>query len=234
MKSLFKKIQKFQEDFIFKKTIKNSSIRRRKITNMQRKYICEQWNKNLVQFKKKYIKSLIFFQKNSVILEIGFGNGIFITQLAKKFPKKFFLGIEVYLPGIARCLQIIEEMKITNLKIIYFDAYSILQYMIPDNSIEEIFVFFPDPWNKNKHKKRRMLKKNFLEKIFKKLKYFGKFRMVSDSVSYIKEVKNILKKSSYFHKIQNKTRVVKYLNTKYFFKKSQNSKILELSYKKLY
>ncbi|MFP4363775.1 MAG: tRNA (guanosine(46)-N7)-methyltransferase TrmB [Spirochaetia bacterium] len=103
-----------------------------------------------------------FGNTNPVIIEIGFGMGGPTLEIAKGFPETNFIGIEVHKPGIGKLASDIQEQNIKNLRIIEGDAVSVFQHMLPGNSLAGIHVFFPDPWPKKKHHKRRLLQPEFV------------------------------------------------------------------------
>jgi tRNA (guanine-N7-)-methyltransferase len=126
----------------------------------------------------------IFGNKNGVTLEIGFGSGIATAVIASENLDKNYLGIEVHRPGIGRLLWEIKKRGILNIKIIEYDAVQVLEKMIPASSLDAVHVFFPDPWPKKKHRKRRLIQRPFTEKLANCLKHNGYFYMVTDSEDY--------------------------------------------------
>jgi len=131
-----------------------------------------------IDFKKLYGNS------NSVIMEIGFGMGIATAEIAENNPGKNYLGIEVHKPGIGRLLWEMEKRNISNIRIIEFDAVQASEKMIPAGSLDAIHLFFPDPWPKKKHHKRRLIQRPFTEKLASCLKPGGYLYMVTDWEDY--------------------------------------------------
>jgi tRNA (guanine-N7-)-methyltransferase len=113
--------------------------------------------------------SAIFNNNNPVVIEIGFGQGQATAQIAKNNPGTNYIGIEVFKAGIGKLLWRIENMQLTNIKIIEGDAVEILQKMIPDSSVSTFHIFFADPWPKKKHHKRRLIKRTFTDLLASKL-----------------------------------------------------------------
>jgi tRNA (guanine-N7-)-methyltransferase len=111
----------------------------------------------------------LFGNTHSVILEIGFGMGIATAIIAEQNPKKNYLGIEVHRPGIGRLLWEIEKRGLANIRIIEGDAVEILRSVVPDSSLAGIHVFFPDPWPKKRHHKRRLITFPFTALLARKL-----------------------------------------------------------------
>lgn len=125
-------------------------------------------------FPKKY---------KEIILEIGFGDGGHLAEQALRNKDSAFIGSEIYINGIASLLKKISDEKIENIKIFKEDARIFLE-KIPDNSLDKIFILFPDPWPKAKHHKRRLISENTLELLHKKLKPGGFTRLATDWPDY--------------------------------------------------
>ncbi len=126
-------------------------------------------------------------------LEIGFGDGKYLTEHALNNPKQSFIGIEVFESGLANTYKKIEKFNITNLKLIQGDVAQIFSKNKSKNLFDLITIFFPDPWPKSKHKKRRLLKKNFFLILQSLLKKQGKIIIKTDWQDYAKEIVETLK-----------------------------------------
>ncbi len=122
--------------------------------------------------------------EKELIIEIGFGMGDATYRIALENPDKEYLGIEVYKPGIGKLLDRIEKEEIKNLKVIEHDAVEVLKHMIKDDSVGGFHIFFPDPWPKKKHHKRRIIQRDFLELLASKLKKGGYVYAVTDWENY--------------------------------------------------
>jgi tRNA (guanine-N7-)-methyltransferase len=120
----------------------------------------------------------------SVILEIGIGNGDALIEMAGNNPDILHIGVEVHRPGIGRCLSIIEKNKLANVRLISHDAVEVMQHMIPAQSLDKILLFFPDPWHKKRHHKRRIVKQAFLDLAFRLLKPDGHVHFATDWQNY--------------------------------------------------
>ncbi|WP_343188600.1 tRNA (guanosine(46)-N7)-methyltransferase TrmB [Buchnera aphidicola (Neophyllaphis varicolor)] len=195
----------FKKRLSYKRTIRSYVIRKRKITTDQTNILNKFWNYSGINFltKKININNLFDFN-NSLIVDIGFGYGNALVDIASKNFSKNFLGIEVYLPGIIYCLKQINSLNIKNLKLIYYDAFDVLYYMIKDNSILKFQIFCPDVWSKRRHNKRRMLKKDFIDLIFAKLIFKGILHIITDSESYVNNILKIVSKITSFKNISHK------------------------------
>ncbi|GAA5217492.1 tRNA (guanosine(46)-N7)-methyltransferase TrmB [Corallincola platygyrae] len=119
-----------------------------------------------------------------VVLEIGFGMGKSLVEMAKSAPDTLYIGVEVHRPGVGACIAEADDEGVTNLKVFEFDAVEVLADCIPDESLDRVQLFFPDPWHKKKHHKRRIVKPEFIESIRQKLKVGGVFHMATDWENY--------------------------------------------------
>ena len=131
------------------------------------------------------------------VVEIGFGNGEATLEIAKAFPQTGFLGVEVHPPGVGHLLAGIHREGLTNLKILRHDAVEVV-VALPDDSVDAFHVFFPDPWPKKRHHKRRLLQPEFLAEIGRVLKPEGFFYFASDWEEYAEEVLGALEASPVF------------------------------------
>lgn len=125
------------------------------------------------------------------ILEIGFGMGDTLVEMAERNPQKNFIGIEVFRPGIGSILQQIHTKQLKNIRIIHHDAVEVLQNYIANNSLAGVQIFFPDPWPKRRHHKRRLIQTPFVKLIQQKLKAQGFLHIATDWEDYAKHVKKI-------------------------------------------
>ena len=126
----------------------------------------------------------IFGNDNPVTVEIGFGMGKATSLIASANPDKNYLGLEVHTPGVGKLLGDIQSMNLQNICIIEHDAMDVLEYMIPDGSVDAFHIFFPDPWPKKKHHKRRLVQRPRTELIARKLRKGGYLYMVTDWLPY--------------------------------------------------
>jgi tRNA (guanine-N7-)-methyltransferase len=126
----------------------------------------------------------LFGNSNPVTAEIGFGMGIVTAEIAQANPGQNYLGLEVYRPGIGRLLWEIDRRRLTNIRIIEHDAVESLERMIEDGSLAAFHIFFPDPWPKKRHHKRRLVTRPFTDLLAGKLKEGGYIYMVTDWEDY--------------------------------------------------
>lgn len=126
------------------------------------------------------------------ILEIGFGNGESLAEIAHNHPQNDYLGIEVHRPGVGHLLMKIEELELTNVRVMCEDAVEILKQQIPDGSLDALYLFFPDPWHKKKHHKRRQVQPEWAQLVRRKLKLGGRLHMATDWENYAEHMLEVL------------------------------------------
>jgi tRNA (guanine-N(7)-)-methyltransferase (EC 2.1.1.33) len=126
----------------------------------------------------------LFANDNPVTLEIGFGNGESLVDMAANNPDRNYIGIEVHRPGVGHLLRLVLEKKLNNVRVFDTDAIDVLQNAIADNSLDCVQLFFPDPWHKKRHHKRRIVQTMFLNLIHSKLKTGGTFHAATDWENY--------------------------------------------------
>lgn len=159
------------------------------MTRAQRRALHELWptygidaQGGLLQFEQ------LFGRRTPVYLEIGFGNGEALCELASAHPRNDYLGIEVYRPGVGSLLLKLEQRALTNVRVICADATAALSHRIPCDSLDAIYLFFPDPWPKKRHHKRRLVQLDFLEQVTARLKAGGYFHVATDWEDYAAHV----------------------------------------------
>ncbi|MEQ4583032.1 MAG: tRNA (guanosine(46)-N7)-methyltransferase TrmB [Pantoea agglomerans] len=134
----------------------------------------------------------LFGREAPVTLEIGFGMGASLVTMAQNTPHQNFLGIEVHAPGVGACLAAAKEADLQNLRVMCHDAVEVLEKMIPDNSLRMVQLFFPDPWHKARHNKRRIVQVPFAELVMRKLKLGGVFHMATDWEAYAEHMLEVM------------------------------------------
>jgi tRNA (guanine-N7-)-methyltransferase len=134
----------------------------------------------------------IFPRHASRILEIGFGMGGATAEIAENHPENDYLGIEVHTPGVGALLKQIGERNLTNLRIVQHDAVEVLQHMIADASLDGIHIYFPDPWHKSKHHKRRLIQPSFVGLLTQKLKSGAYLHLATDWENYAHQILEVL------------------------------------------
>lgn len=134
----------------------------------------------------------IFGRKASRILEIGFGMGESTAQIASMNPDKDYFALEVHTPGVGSLLKRIGEMGLRNVRIVQHDAVEVLKEMVPDCSLSAVHIYFPDPWPKKRHHKRRLIQENFVSLLCSKLDEGGYLHAATDWEDYAEHILQVM------------------------------------------
>jgi tRNA (guanine-N7-)-methyltransferase len=177
------------------RAIRSFTLRQGRITSAQAKALEELWPVYGLDPAHPFEPAVVYGREAPVILEIGFGNGETLAQMAAERLDANFLGIEVHGPGIGHLLLRIVEKELANLRVYRADAVSILAERIPDESLAGVNVFFPDPWPKSRHHKRRLVNPDFLDIVARKLKPGGTFHAATDWEDYARQMLSDLEAS---------------------------------------
>jgi tRNA (guanine-N7-)-methyltransferase len=164
-------------------------------TNAQEHAIATLGKNYLVPYQEALFDWTIFGRQYADaprIIEIGFGMGESTAQIAQVRPNDVFLGLEVHEPGVGALLKRIGEFGLHNLRLISHDAVEVLEQMIAPNSIDGAHIFFPDPWHKTRHHKRRLIQKGFVELLVSRLKIGGYIHLATDWHHYAEQMLLVL------------------------------------------
>jgi tRNA (guanine-N7-)-methyltransferase len=180
-------------------SVRSYRIRGSRITDAQREAKTALQTIHGIAFKQELIDvKAIFPNSESIIMEIGFGMGEATAIIAKNHPNNGYIAVDVHPPGIGKLLARIIENDLTNLKVIEDDVHVVLQHMIVDESLDGIHLYFPDPWPKKKHNKRRIVNEAFLQLIHPKIKKGGFIHIATDWVPYAMSIKEVFAASPLF------------------------------------
>ena len=180
-------------------SVRSYSIRGSRITDAQRTAKDALQKVHGIEFKQEQINiPAIFPASEKVIMEIGFGMGEATAIIAKNHPNNGYIAVDVHPPGIGKLLARIVENDLTNLKVIEEDVHVVLQHMVADESLDGIHLFFPDPWPKKKHNKRRIVNEAFLSLIHPKIKKGGFIHIATDWVPYAVNIQEVFAGSTLF------------------------------------
>lgn len=136
--------------------------------------------------------------QSELVLEIGFGDGVSLAEMARQFPQNRYIGVEVHQPGIGRLLHLVHENKLNNVRVMNADAVNVLKSCIPPASLDRVQLFFPDPWHKKRHHKRRIVQSEFVELVASRLKKGGVFHLATDWQNYAEHMATVLLASGDF------------------------------------
>jgi tRNA (guanine-N7-)-methyltransferase len=140
----------------------------------------------------------LFGRRAPRMLEIGFGAGEALLAMAAAHPENDYLGIEVYRPGVGRLLKGLEERGLANVRVFRVDAVEVLARMIPESSLDAVYLFFPDPWPKKRHHKRRIVQPDFVALVGSRLRRGGLFHMATDWEDYALQMLEVMSQSPAF------------------------------------
>ncbi len=140
----------------------------------------------------------IFGRQAPLVVEIGFGSGDHLLASAKGRPDSDFLGIEVHRPGAGRVLQQADKLGLSNLRVLCADAVEVLRQCLPAASIDEVVIFFPDPWPKKRHQKRRLVQPAFIEVLARALRPGGRLRLATDWADYARHMLEVMSAAPQF------------------------------------
>lgn len=164
-----------------------------RITGAQQRALAELWPRFGIDFAAQALDfDTLFGRHASRVLEIGFGNGEALLALAAAASDRDFIGIEVHEPGVGHALLRARELGLSNLRVWCHDAVEVLESQIPDESIAEALIFFPDPWPKSRHHKRRLIQPDFAVLLARKLVPAGVLRLATDWQHYAEQMLEVL------------------------------------------
>jgi len=180
-------------------TVRSYRIRGSRITGPQQLALDKHWDSYGIEQSTTPLNfNELFPLSEEIIMEIGFGMGEATALIAKASPEKGYLAVDVHRPGVGKLFALIHEYGLKNLRVIQGDAHLILHDMVPDNALDGIHLFFPDPWPKVRHNKRRIVNAAFLGQIAPKLKDGGFIHIATDWVPYAEWIEEVFAASTLF------------------------------------
>ena len=182
-----------------KRTIRSFVRRTGRITGSQEKALEELWPQYGFEYTDAPLDLVALFGRDAQrTLEIGFGNGDTLVQQAQENPDRDFIGIEVHEPGVGHCLIAAKQTAVPNLRLIVHDAIEVLQQQIPVGSLGRINLYFPDPWPKKRHHKRRIVQPSFLDLCADRLAAGGALHVATDWENYAEHIDEVIESSARF------------------------------------
>lgn len=168
-----------------RRPIRSYVIRSGRLTDSQKKAIAEHWQHFVIPTADAPLHpQTLFPQPGKRVIEIGFGMGDSLLEMARQEPATNFIGIEVHQPGIGKLLHGIAELQLQNLKIICRDATEVFSHCVAPQTVDRIQIFFPDPWPKKKHQKRRIVQPEFMALLRDRLRSGGQIHLATDWEEY--------------------------------------------------
>lgn len=182
-----------QSEQPFQRKIRSFVMRATRMTDGQKKSLERNWaHFGLSKDNGPLDLTQTFERDAETVLEIGFGMGDSLVDMALAAPEKNFIGIEVHLPGVGRMLNRTEGEGLTNVRCYKDDAVEVLTECIADGALSTVQLFFPDPWHKKKHHKRRIVQPEFAQLVRQKLKPGGTFHMATDWENYAEHMLEVM------------------------------------------
>jgi tRNA (guanine-N7-)-methyltransferase len=173
--------------------IRSYVLRGGRITRAQRRALDELWPQWGLPFTPAPLDlGVVYGHSAPRVLEIGFGDGATLIELAASRPDADFLGVEVHPPGIGHLLLGIEARGLSNIRVIRHDAVEVIEHQIPPASLDEVLLYFPDPWPKKRHHKRRIVQPAFAALVADRLKPGGTFHLATDWEPYALQMLEVL------------------------------------------
>lgn len=173
--------------------VKSFVKREGRLTKAQGKALEEQWPNMGLNIEQGVLHlDEVFGRTAPRVLEIGFGMGKSLVEMAVAAPNNDFIGIEVHRPGVGACLADAAEASLSNLRVFEHDAVEVLEKCIADDSLDRLQLFFPDPWHKTRHHKRRIVQSEFVQQLRAKLKIGGEFHMATDWEPYAEHMLEVM------------------------------------------
>ncbi len=171
------------------RSIRSFVRRAGRLTESQQRALDEEWPRMGIEYSESELDLEDEFGRQApLVVEIGYGNGDSLVQLAETAPAINFLGIEVHEPGVGHCLIRARDAGIENLRLIAHDAVEVLRHQLPAESIARLNLYFPDPWPKKRHHKRRILNPEFLDLVHSRLVPQGSLHIATDWDNYAEAI----------------------------------------------
>jgi tRNA (guanine-N7-)-methyltransferase len=185
-----------------KRAIRSYVLRTGRMTSGQQQAYDEGWRQwGLRHADGPLNVAASFGREGPAVLEIGFGMGHSLLAMAQAAPLSNFIGIEVHTPGVGKLIQDMEAQSVGNIRIYRHDAVEVLRDCIADSSLDTVQIFFPDPWHKRKHQKRRLIQPNFVEQLRAKLKPGGLLHLATDWEDYALQMMRVVSAADGFENI---------------------------------
>lgn len=168
-----------------RKGIRSFVLRQGRMTSGQEKAWDRSWPRFGVSRSDGMVEPRELFSRQAMLnLEIGFGMGQSLATMAEAAPEQDFIGAEVHKPGVGALLKEVEDRGLENLRVYNIDANDVIDFCLPDASLDRIMVFFPDPWHKKRHHKRRLIQPEFVQRLRHKLRVGGLLHLTTDWENY--------------------------------------------------
>lgn len=186
-----------EREYPYMRPIRSFVKREGKLTKGQQNALDDCWPAFGVDLDEQQLDFAELFGNNAdVVLEIGFGNGLSLADMAENAPETNFFGIEVHRPGVGSLLVQVKQRELQNIRVSQDDAVQVLEQQVPLNSLDRVQIFFPDPWHKKRHHKRRLIQPEFVETLISRLKPNGVIHVATDWQNYAEHILEVLSANS--------------------------------------
>ena len=183
----------------FKRAIRSFVKREGKITSGQETALESLWPEFGLDYTKQPVDLVELFGRDVfTVLEIGFGNGMSLAEMAQAAPQQNFLGIEVHRPGAGSLLVQVGQRELSNVRVSQEDAVNVVRHQLAAQSIDRIQIFFPDPWHKKRHHKRRLIQPEFVGELARIVKPGGQLHIATDWQNYAEHIVEVMAGSAEF------------------------------------
>ena len=180
---------------VFHRTIRSFVLRSGRITKLQQHALDSYSELYCIPYDadKKLDFTAVFCNSNPIAIEIGFGDGEATYQMAERNPGMNYLAMDVYPPGVGALLDVIHKKQLSNVRIVHHDAAEVVENMVADGTADGFHIFFPDPWQKKRHYKRRLVNSTFVSLLADKLKDGGYIYCATDWEDYARQMQEVLR-----------------------------------------
>lgn len=183
--------------------VRSFVIRQGRMTEGQKKAYDRSWPVHGLTREQGVIDPRVVFGREAPLnLEIGFGMGHSLAEMAAAAPEQDFIGVEVHLPGVGALLKAVEDHGLENLRVYSVDANDVIDLCLPDACLDRVMIFFPDPWHKKRHHKRRLIQHEFVQRIRHKLRVGGILHLATDWENYAEHMLEVMDGSEGFQNCQ--------------------------------
>ena len=164
-----------------KRTIRSYVLRQGRMTDAQTRALEQHWASYGIDREEKQLDIDLVFQRTAPrILDIGSGMGETLIKFAERHPENDYLSVEVHKPGVGSLIATADMKQLQNIRVFNHDVVEVLQHQLPDKSLDEVYILFPDPWPKKRHHKRRLVNAHFIKLLIPKLKSHARIFLATD------------------------------------------------------
>ena len=182
-----------------RRPVRSYVLRQGRFTAAQKRSLIQYWPRYGLEVENGVIDPAeLFGRKAELVMEVGFGMGDSLLSMLRQQPDTDFIGVEVHAPGVGHLLHRVAKLGAGNLRIFKADVIDVLQGCIPPACLDQVQIFFPDPWPKKRHHKRRLINERFVDLVQSKLKPAGLLHLTTDWPEYADSVKSVMGKFEYF------------------------------------